>query len=223
MAGSGGAISNDSASSTWVVNSILWGNMPNEIVLDAGTCFADYSDIQGGFDGGVGNINQDPQFEGKPYESGYWVDVFYDDTKFWTELSVSGTPWQAGELAGMFVQPNTDVTDAGVDYRIFPIENNTSNTIYIWGDIETILGLVGTEGYTIFDLYLDSTSPCIDSAAGPGAPEFDFYSNGRYDHSSHSNAYSCATPPPDAGIDAGQDASCYNYVDMGAFEFWPSP
>ena len=52
----GGGIYND-ASGSEIINSILWGNTPNQI---AGSATVNYSDIQGGHSG-VGNINQDPR------------------------------------------------------------------------------------------------------------------------------------------------------------------
>jgi hypothetical protein len=48
--------------SPWILNSILWGDTPNEIVRSGlATTSATYSDIQGGFTG-TGNINSDPLF-----------------------------------------------------------------------------------------------------------------------------------------------------------------
>lgn len=55
--GQGGALNVPSGSAT-VINSIFWGNLPNEI---EGAVTVSHSDVQGGFPG-TGNIDQDPQF-----------------------------------------------------------------------------------------------------------------------------------------------------------------
>ena len=62
--GSGGAVYGSATSNVTVTNSILWGNGPDEIYVDAGsTITVSYSDVQGGWTGD-GNLNVDPLFFG---------------------------------------------------------------------------------------------------------------------------------------------------------------
>ena len=59
-ASQGGGMVNEYSSSATLINSILWGDTPEEIYIDAdSTAFITYSDIQGGY-AGTGNINVDP-------------------------------------------------------------------------------------------------------------------------------------------------------------------
>jgi len=44
-----------------IINSILWGNSPDQIAVNSGSVIAQYNDIQGGWTG-TGNINVDPLF-----------------------------------------------------------------------------------------------------------------------------------------------------------------
>ena len=60
--GSGGAVHASAISSPVIASSILWGNGPDEIYVDAGSAISvSYSDVQGGW-GGVGNVASDPLF-----------------------------------------------------------------------------------------------------------------------------------------------------------------
>jgi hypothetical protein len=60
---SGGAFYLDSNSDPVLLNSIVWGNSPDEIKIndESSTVTATYSDIKGGYSG-TGNINSDPTF-----------------------------------------------------------------------------------------------------------------------------------------------------------------
>ena len=57
----GGGIYNGWASDPIVINSILWNDSPQEILIGGGSVTATYSDIEGGFTG-TGNIDSDPLF-----------------------------------------------------------------------------------------------------------------------------------------------------------------
>ena len=59
--GGGGGMYNQTYSYPEVTNSILWGNIPNEIFDLNSSPSVTYSDIQGGYTG-IGNINADPMF-----------------------------------------------------------------------------------------------------------------------------------------------------------------
>jgi len=58
---SGGGMSNEDNSSPTVINSILWGDSPEEILNLSSTFSVTYSDVEGGYTG-TGNINADPKF-----------------------------------------------------------------------------------------------------------------------------------------------------------------
>ncbi len=58
----GGAIFNDDFSLPTIINSILWGNTPNQIHDELSLTTARFSTIQGGWPFGVENTEQDPMF-----------------------------------------------------------------------------------------------------------------------------------------------------------------
>ncbi len=57
----GGIYCFDSSCEPEILNSILWGDGPNEIAGDTGNVTVAYSDVQGGWSG-TGNIDEDPMF-----------------------------------------------------------------------------------------------------------------------------------------------------------------
>ena len=59
--GNGGAISIDNGGVAEIRNSIIWDNSGDEIWAFDGTAYAEYSNIQGGWDG-EGNITSNPLF-----------------------------------------------------------------------------------------------------------------------------------------------------------------
>ncbi len=75
-----GGMFNWGSSAPTITNSILWGDLPDEIGNSGGTATVTYSDVQGGY-AGEGNIDLDPQFEadyvlaeGSPcIDAGTWV------------------------------------------------------------------------------------------------------------------------------------------------------
>jgi len=68
----GGAMYNEDSGQEYgyntpiLINCILWGNVGGEIFNDYATPLVTYSDIQDWTDGGVGNLNTDPQFVDAP-------------------------------------------------------------------------------------------------------------------------------------------------------------
>ncbi len=52
-----------SDSSPVITNSVFWGNSPASPYFESSPPTIDYSDIQGGFTGGTGNIDSDPRFQ----------------------------------------------------------------------------------------------------------------------------------------------------------------
>ena len=71
--------------------------------------------------------------------------------------------------------------------------------------------------YRIFelstDLHLRPGSPAIDAADGRMAPLTDIEGRSRFDDPAAVNVCSC--------VDAGADASCVEYADIGAYEYVP--
>jgi predicted outer membrane repeat protein len=62
-AGGGAVAVGFSTSSTTATNSILWGNTPDQVLdLYGAETQLDYCDVEGGWDGGVGNLDEDPLF-----------------------------------------------------------------------------------------------------------------------------------------------------------------
>ena len=61
IANSGGGIYCSVNSNPTLLNSILWNDSPDEIIMSTGSLTATYSNIEGGWEG-TGNINQDPLF-----------------------------------------------------------------------------------------------------------------------------------------------------------------
>jgi hypothetical protein len=59
--GGGGLYVENAASSPTVINSILWGDTPNEVEIASGSLEVTYSDVQGGWTG-EGNLDADPLF-----------------------------------------------------------------------------------------------------------------------------------------------------------------
>jgi hypothetical protein len=58
----GGAVYNFQGSQPELAHCILWGDTPDEICVDSGEPLACFSDIEGGWPVGAGNINIDPEF-----------------------------------------------------------------------------------------------------------------------------------------------------------------
>jgi predicted outer membrane repeat protein len=194
----GGAIQyRDAATNVTVTNSILWNDIPAELFDDnGGVMTITYSDFFGGYTG-AGNVDVDPGFVGDVLDSGTWLTVTYVAGDYKTELHDSSASWTPGELDGLFVLPKTG------EYVRLWIVNNTSDTIYLWGDMTSFVG--GGDSYEIYDLHLDTGSGCIDIANGDAAPALDIDGNPRVDD------------PATAGIGIGSPA----YTDMGTFEYQP--
>ena len=74
-----------------VMNSILWGNSPREVLhLGTGEISIRYSDVTGGWPG-PGNLTADPLFTGE----GYWVDDEHPDVTL--EPNDPGAIWVMGD------------------------------------------------------------------------------------------------------------------------------
>jgi hypothetical protein len=72
----GGGIMNEPMGNSWLTNCILWGNSAEQIYGPASVA---YSDVQGGWLGGEGNIDEDPCFVDAGYSgaSSVWVERDY--------------------------------------------------------------------------------------------------------------------------------------------------
>ena len=69
------------------------------------------------------------RFEAAPAGTGPWSAVSYDPDTWQSTLTDSGATWVAGELVGLFVQPDA------ADPRLYPIVDNTATSIVVWGDV----------------------------------------------------------------------------------------
>jgi hypothetical protein len=146
---------------------------------------------------GAGNISVDPGFAGDYLDTGTWNTVLYDEAIYQTAFTDTSAGWTAGELAGMFLLPQTG------EFERLWIVDNTATTIYVWGDMEYLAS--SGDSYEIYDLRLGGSSPCRDAANGDAAPTTDILGNARYD----------VTTVADTGTGTP------TYTDMGAYEFWP--
>lgn len=190
-AGSSGVGVRNMESTVAIANSILWDD--NVVSDTSSTCSVAYSDVQGV--SGTGNINLDPGFKVVLSGSGTWdTDPYYNSSEFRTELTNNGSSWAQDQFAGFFVI--FTAIDQG-----FPVLGNTSNTIYVLGDITALAP--NNSDYSLIDLHLGSSSPCIDAADGDAAESDDIDGNPRKDVSSKTNT------------GTGDPA----YVDMGAYEY----
>ncbi len=145
-----------------------------------------------------------------PLDSHTWSGVSYDATSLRTALSVDSARWTPGALVGLFVRPTTDATDG--DPRWFPIEDNTADTLWVRGDLPSLLiaGLESGAPYELYDLHLTLDSSCIDAANGEETSPTDLEGTARYDETSHADVYDCTGIP-----------GCIPYADLGAYEYHP--
>lgn len=214
--GAGGLVNNDGVgnSNLTVVNSIVWNNVPDQIVTDPGaTTQVTYSTVEGGYPG-AGNIADDPSFQGGP--SGVWTDMgVYDEDSGQTMFTDADANWASGELAYKLLNPDTS------QYLQTWIVSNTQTTVNVWGDFET-LGMPLT-AYQINDYHASCGSPVIDAADNMAVPpdELDLDNDGDLDE------------PIPVDLDGNErfvDDPCTENtglgeppVDMGTYEYQACP
>ena len=197
----GGTYNWDSPQAT-LSNCIFWDNdagIDGTEIYNNSNLSVTYCDVkEGGWEGGGdGNINEDPSFFEVDSSSGSWSDnASYDSSTFQSTLTDSYANWAVNELAGRFVNPDTNQN------LQFLIVSNGVNTIKVWSDVESI----ATNGkpYRIYDYHLISGSPCIDA----GYPEGDYA--GQTDIDGEPRVFD-------------GDANETEIVDMGADEYYWSP
>jgi hypothetical protein len=162
-------------------NNILYGNHPNQMAVFpwAGDPELYNCDIEGSWIGpGEGNIDEDPMFVGGGV--GVWTAVgAFDADKYQVTFIDASASWQANELAGKLINPDT------TQPLQFYIVSNTANTITAWADWQTIEGggswVTAGKQYQIYDYHLTSVSPCIDTGtnSAPNLPNYDLDGNHR--------------------------------------------
>ncbi|MBN2530771.1 MAG: hypothetical protein JXR76_30570 [Deltaproteobacteria bacterium] len=111
------------------------------------------------------NVLTSPTFETVTNETGAWSSI---DTApmYQTTLIYPNNVWAAGELAGKYVQPD-------VNHKLaFYIVSNTSNSITVWGDIESWLAI--PSNFKIWSLDQTAGSSVINAANAASSTEFDF-------------------------------------------------
>jgi len=174
-----------------VVNSIVWDNRRAFPDYPPDHYQADYSCIQDWSGGGEGNVLADPGFA-LPVGGTWKADGMYDPKSYQVTLTDDEGNWSSNELAGRFI--NVDTTQG----RQFIIIGNTSDTVAIWADWDTVRFASSwvAEGasYAIYDYHLEPGSPSINR----GDP------NGDYDGQTD--------------ID-GDDRVVHCRVDIGADEY----
>jgi parallel beta-helix repeat protein len=175
----GGVVCWDSAPK--ITNSILWGNLPNEIFLISGSPAVSFSDIKGGWQG-EGNIDVNPLFvmDGDGAITGNWTQPSTESSKGNRATAVdSSASFIEGELVGEFIclRERTQHRRPSQSF----ITNNTATSIetichvgnLVRGEVER------GEKYRLIDYYLQAGSPCIDAGMAEGAPETDIEGNHR--------------------------------------------
>ena len=168
----------------------MWGNSSG---IEGGTPTLTYSDVQGMSPSGT-LISQDPFFMPVTNPTGTWDTVTYDGTTLQTTLTVTGNPWAGVDLVGVFVQPKAAST------RWFPILDNTANAITVSGNLAGWVAGGDTVTFNLYDLHLQSGSPCVDT----GDPFLTF----SVDVEGHTRA-------------DGTDLDTIPQPDMGAYEWQP--
>ena len=165
-----------SAGSPKFTNAVIWGNYGGSSVVEisgTGVTFS-HSDVHGcggssawtttcGTDGG-GNVDTAATpFAAYRAPSGTWSAVpVYSANRLQTTFTNTLAPWVAGELVGMFVQPDTSKPQR------FPIAANTATTLTVWGDAASTAAS-GTM-YSLYDVRLAAGSECIDGGDNAALP-----------------------------------------------------
>ncbi|MCE9612783.1 MAG: right-handed parallel beta-helix repeat-containing protein [Lentisphaerae bacterium] len=156
-----------------IYNSILWRNEAtdaggaDEISIDTtpplGSVVVRYSDVTGGYPG-TGNINTNPLFITQ--FTGTWTTVSaFNPALRQTTLTRAAAGWQANQLAGFVVNPNTN------QFRHFVVISNTSTSLVVWGN--AALAVSSGNVYSIQDYDILGASMCVDRGTSVGAPNRD--------------------------------------------------
>ncbi len=172
-----------------VANCILWDN-DQEITFDTDYPEVTYNDIQGDWGSPLAqNIDIDPAFLSYPAAvDGTWSDVQENAATWQTELTTNSGPlWTSGALSGLLL-----VNQAG-DWHY--IASNTEDTVFIWGHFGADFSI--GDIYSIIDLRLSVSSPCVDAGNDSFGPLTDLLGNPRNDE-----------------IPGG------TVIDHGAYEYW---
>lgn len=123
-------------------NCIFWANVAgataeeeDQIAATGGIGLTvEYSDIQdcNSLCPGTGNISDNPGFFVS--ESGTWTaDGDYDSETYQVTFTDTGATWDTGELAGRLLNPETTLNN-----ELYVIVSNTSTTVTVWADFDTI-------------------------------------------------------------------------------------
>ncbi|MHC4944266.1 MAG: IPT/TIG domain-containing protein [Planctomycetota bacterium] len=162
----------------YVANTISWNNdaptgpeiCMNKAAFGPSELFISFSDVEGGqglvhvdptctLNWGSGMMDSAPLFAAGP--SSTWTsNGVYDAPSYQVTFTDSLANWATNEFAGKLINPDTTQ-----DLQLY-IVSNTSTTITIWADWDTIdagASWVSTgDTYQINDYHLAGGSPCID-------------------------------------------------------------
>ena len=204
-----------------LVNSVVWGNTPDQIASYSTPAVVTYCDVQGGW-AGAGNVNADPLLVGGG--AGTWTaDGVYHAEAGQLTLTDAAASWTVDELVGKYVSSPSSAYGSG---RVqFAIVSNTATTLTVWADAWAIANDASwvTAGldYQVHDYHLQAGSPCIDAADNTAVPADALDLDGDGDVAE-------ATPfdlggeqrfvdVPDVA-DTGNPDGVHPPVDMGAYE-----
>ncbi len=146
------------------VNCILWGDSM-EVATSAGNLEPVYCNIdQLGFDGGEGNIQEDPIWAAEM--SGTWsAGTTFDVNAGQSMLTDAGAGWTPGSLTGYVLNPDTN------QVLNFYVWSNSATRAWIFGDASAIAGL--GDAYSLKHLALGDGSPSVDTGSNSLAPSND--------------------------------------------------
>ena len=122
-----------------------------------------YSDIAGGWSGagGTGNIDADPLFV--THLSGMWSEMsfaMYEPATGQTTFYELAQVWNAGELVGKFLNPDTTQPLQAL------IVTNTTWTITVWGDFELSRHFVGLAYQIYGNLFYQNSTEALFQGEG---------------------------------------------------------
>ena len=230
--GYGGGFSNNGCLNPPITNSIFWGNADStgltataQIHNESGTApDVNFSDVQGGYGTGAGNIDQDPVFYaicGSGDKAGgrcdddadcpdgtcgfagriWTANAVYDALEGQTTLYDSAAEFAPNALVGKVLDPNT-----GQNLQTL-IVRNSATEIVVWGDFE-IEGTIGA-AYRILDYRLGNDSPARDRGLTGALPA----DSGDCDDDGDIEEYLPIDLDGHARVAGG-------VVNMGAYEEW---
>jgi hypothetical protein len=196
----------------------MWANSPDGIEA-AGSVDAWYSDFQEPWPG-PGSISQDPLFD-TPVTGSWTTGGTFNAATYQVVLTDASANWTTNRWTGYLVNPDT------TQPRQFRIAGNTTTTLSIWADYQTISAaaswVVSGSPYSIRGYRLTGESPCIDAGGNFFVPadvadlDHDADTAERVPLDLDGWARFTDFPPP-GGTGAADPPYYPDIVDMGVYE-----